>query len=159
GSRSLTASGVTADAIGAGGLKAGDGAVVAFAINAKPAIAVLGGDDAGLLDAATLLAGHLPYVWDQKSPTTDKVGDDVKQFLAGKGIPQTPAVAPAVFVKSGGDGAERVVVDVQLTGGDFVKAQVALNQFKATAARDAKRPLSYPSAREIRVRLRTLNAG
>jgi hypothetical protein len=66
---------------------------------------------------------------------------------------------PAVFVKRGSDAVERVLVDVQLTGGDFVKAQVALNQFTATAAREAKRALSYPGVREIRVRLRTLNGG
>src|SRR5205814_9445229 len=93
------------------------------------------------------------------SPTTEKVGADVKEFLAAKGIGQTTVNVPAVYVKRGSDAAERVLVDVQLTGGDFVKAQVALNQFKATAARDAKRPMSYPSAREVRVRLRTVNAG
>ena len=47
---------------------------------------MLGGDDAGLASAAVMLAGHLPYVWDQKSPTTDKIADDVKQFLVGKGV-------------------------------------------------------------------------
>src|SRR5262245_50512258 len=54
GARSLAGSGASADSIGAGGLKAGDGAVASFTLNAKPAIAVLGGDDASLLDAATM---------------------------------------------------------------------------------------------------------
>ncbi len=159
GSRALTAAKVPLESIGVAGLKAGDGAVVSFAIDGKPAIAIIGGDDGGLAEAALMFAGHLPHLGDLKSPTTDKVGDDVKEFLAGKGITQTTIAVPAVYVKRGGDAVDRVLVDVQLTGGDFIKAQVALNQFKATAARDAKRPLSYPSAREVRVRLRTQNAG
>ena len=44
-------------------------------------------------------------------------------------------------------------------GGDFVKAMVALNQFKATSARDAKRPLSYASVRALQVRLRAPGSG
>src|SRR5262245_26454356 len=141
GAKSLAAAKVSLDAIGAASLKPGDGAVASFILDAKPAIAVVGGDDAGLAEAALMFAGHLPHLGDLKSPTSDKVGDDVKQFLAAKGIAQTTVTVPAVYVKRGSDAAERVVVDVQLTGGDFVKAQVALNQFKATAARDSKRPL------------------
>ena len=48
-----------------------------------------------------MLAGHLPYLWDQKSPTTDKIADDVKVFLAGKGLTPSSAVAHAVFVRAG----------------------------------------------------------
>ena len=141
GTRALAAAKITLESIGAAGLKAGMGAVVAMTVEAKPAVAVFGADDAGLAEAALMFAGHLPHLGDLKSPTTDKIGDDVRDFLAGS------------------DAVERVLVDVQLTGGDFIKAQVALNQFTATAAREAKRALSYPGVREIRVRLRTLNGG
>src|SRR5205823_1406398 len=52
------------------------------------------------------------------------------------------------------DGADRVTVDVPLaTGADLIKAQVALNQFKATASRDSKRSLSYAMVRTLRMRL------
>src|SRR5262249_29529447 len=47
-----------------------------------------------------------------------------------------------------------VVVDLQLAGGDLIKAQVALNQMAATGGRDPKRPLSYANIRSVRVRLR-----
>ena len=57
----------------------------AFTLAGSPAVAVVG-DDGGLSSAAVMLGGHLPFVWDQKSVTTDKVADDVKEFLAGKGV-------------------------------------------------------------------------
>ena len=128
-------------AIDAANLKAGDGLVAAFDARGVPGIAVLGGEDNGLTAAAVTFAGHLPFVGDQKGPTTDRIANDVQLFLAAKDIPVTSAVMPAVFVKWGGEGIERAVVDLQLAGGDFVRAQVALNQFRATATRDAKRPL------------------
>ena len=59
-----------------------------------------------------MLAGHLPYVWDMKGPTTDKIADDVKQFLAGKGVVASAATVPALFVRQNTDGADRVVVRV-----------------------------------------------
>ncbi|HEV3139043.1 MAG TPA: hypothetical protein VGY57_00935, partial [Vicinamibacterales bacterium] len=160
GAKSLADSGVTADSIGGSGLKAGDGVVSIFAIGAKPAVAILGGDEDGLTAAAVMLGGHLPFVWDQKSPTTDKIADDVKEFLSGKGIAAPTAAAQSILVHAGLDGADRVVVDVPLTtGADMIKALVALNQFKATATRDPKRPLSYAMVRTVRVRLHSTGAG
>ncbi|HXI30302.1 MAG TPA: hypothetical protein VNG89_17810, partial [Vicinamibacterales bacterium] len=158
GARALAA-GVTADAIGAGTLKAGDGAVAAFTTSGAPAVAILGGDDDGLTAAAVMLAGHLPNVWDQKGPSADTIAADVTQFLAGKDLAAASASVPVVQVRSGGDGVERLVCVVQMAnGGDVVKAQVALNQFKATGARDPKRALSYARVRSVQVRLRAPGA-
>ncbi len=161
GAKSLSGSGMSLDAIGGAGLKAGDGAVVAFLQGGKPAVAVLGGDDAGLSMAAVMLAGHLPFVWDQKSPTTDKIADEVKQFLVGKGVTASAASATAIYMHAGGaDGADRLTVTLQMTnGGDLVKAMVALNQFKATSSHDVKRPLSYASVRDVQIRLRAPGSG
>jgi hypothetical protein len=158
GAKALLKSGVTPESLGAAGLKPGDGLVAAFASGGKPSIAIMGGDDNGIAAAGLMFAGHLPLIGDSKGPTPDTIADDVKRFLAGKGI-QGAATAPAAFVKAGLDGIERLVVDVQLSGDNFIKAQVALNQFKATAERGAKRPLSYPDVRELRIRLRGPNAG
>jgi zinc carboxypeptidase len=155
GARSLAGTGVTADFLGGSGLKAGDGLVCAFSAGAGPAIAVLGGDDNGVSAAAVMLAGHLPLIWDQKGPNADKVADDVKEFLKTKGIGATSAVTTAAYVRHNTDGAERLVVDLQLPGGgDIIKAQVALNQMLATGRSDAKRPLSYANVRSVRVRMR-----
>ena len=111
GTRALAAAKITLESIGAAGLKAGMGAVVAMTVEAKPAVAVFGADDAGLAEAALMFAGHLPHLGDLKSPTTDKIGDDVRDFLAGKSISQTTVAVPAVFVKRGSDAVERVLVD------------------------------------------------
>src|SRR5882672_10905497 len=161
GVKSLAGSGVTLEAIGGTGLKAGDGAVIAFSQGGKTAVAVLGGDESGLASAAIVLAGHLPYVWDQKGPTTDKVADDVKQFLGAKGVTASSSTTTAVYTRAGTpEVADRLTVALQMdNGGDFVKAMVALNQFKATAARDAKRPLSYANVREIQIRVRAPGSG
>jgi hypothetical protein len=159
GAKSLVGSGTTAESLG-GNLKAGDGIVAAFTSSGHPAVAILGGDDAGLGAAAVMLGGHLPYVWDTKSPTLDKIADDVKQWLAGKGMNATAAIAPAVAVKNGVAGADRVAVDVQVAhGGDLLKAQVALSQLKATGGRDPKRALSFAHVRSVSVRLRAAGSG
>ena len=100
GVKSLAPSGVSVQSLGGGTLKAGDGFVAAFTIGRQPAVAVLGGDDDGLNAAAVSLAGHLPYVWDQKSATVDKIAADVKQWLAGKGVTPTAVTTPAIYVKS-----------------------------------------------------------
>jgi len=155
GAKALAQAGLTADAIGVGALKAGDGAVAAFVAGGRSSVAILGGDDAGVSAAAVMFAGHLPYLWDQKGPTTDKIADDVKQFLAGKGVDLSSAAVAAVQVRANADAVDRVIVAAQMArANELVKAQVALNQLKATSARDAKRVLSYASVRTLQVRLR-----
>ncbi|HEY3160082.1 MAG TPA: hypothetical protein VGJ78_14050, partial [Vicinamibacterales bacterium] len=94
GAKSLVGSGTTAGSLGAASLKAGEGLVAAFTASGQPAVAVLGADEAGFNTAVVMLAGHLPYVWDQKSPTTDKIADEVKQWLTGKGVTVSSALAP-----------------------------------------------------------------
>ena len=163
GAKSLASGELTTTALGLGTLRAGDGVVTSFTAAGKPAVAVLGGDEPGLNAAALMFAGHLPNVWDQKGPAIDKVADDVKAFLAGKGLNAASAVANTVLLRAGTaplDGVERVVVSLQMAnGGDVIKGQVALNQFKATSARDAKRPLSYPNVRSVQVRMRAPGMG
>jgi hypothetical protein len=161
GTKSLAGSGAPLDAIGGAGLKAGDGAVVAFNLGSRTAVAVLGGDESGIAAAALMFAGHLPYVWDLKSPTTDKIADDVKVFLAGKGVTASSATASAIYTRAGAaDGIDRITIALQMaSGGDFVKAVVALNQFKATSARDAKRALSYANVRSVQVKMRAPGSG
>src|SRR5262245_4685137 len=86
GAKSLSGSGATAESLGGGNLKAGDGVVAGFTSGGQPAVAVLGGDEAGIAAAALMFGGHLPNVWDTKGATLDKISDEVKQWLAGKGM-------------------------------------------------------------------------
>src|SRR5262249_34675123 len=117
GARALAQARVTADALGAGALKAGEGAVAAFTAAGTPAVAVLGGDDEGLTAAAVMLAGHLPNIWDQKGPNADTIAEDVAQFLAGKGVTAASTSVPIVQVRASSDAVERVVAVVQLANG------------------------------------------
>ena len=152
GAGSLAAAGTTAQALGAAGLGPGDGLVAAFRADGVPAVAVLGGGDAGTTAAAVMLAGRLPYVWDPKGPTADAVAGEVRDFLKGHNLTVTSAGVSAVYVQQDGDAAIRVVVDAQMaSGADLVTAQAALNQLRV--ARDAKRALSYPGVRALRIRL------
>ena len=152
GAGSLASAGTTAQALGATGLGPGDGLVAAFRVDGVPAVAVLGGGDAGTTAAAVMLAGRLPYVWDPKGPTADTVAGDVRDFLKGHNLTATAAGVSAVYVQQDGDAAVRVVVDAQMaSGAELVKAQAALNQLRVS--RDAKRALSYPGVRALRIRL------
>ena len=160
GAKSLAQANVSLDSIGATGLKAGEGVVIAFTLAGRPSVAVLGGDDDGLSAAAVMLAGHLPLAWDQKGPDVDKIADAAKELLSSKGITPSSGGASAIHVRSNVDGAERVVVTLQMAnGGDLVKALVALNQFKATTSRDPKRALSYANIRTVQIRLRAPGSG
>src|SRR4030095_14265995 len=131
GAKALSGSGATAESLGGGNLKAGDGIVAAFTSGGHPAVAVLGGDEAGLGAAAVMFGGHLPNIWDTKGATLDKIADEVRQWLAGKGMNAASAAVSLVAVKTGVEGADRVGLDVQMAnGGDLLKAQVALSQLK-----------------------------
>ena len=159
GAKALARAGVSLETIGGPGLKAGEGLVSAFTLAGRPAVAVVG-DDGGLSSAAVMLGGHLPFIWDQKSVTTDKVASDVKEFLSGKGVTAASALASSVLVRDQIDGVERLVIEAQMaTAGDLVKAQVALLQLKATGSRDPKRALSYANVRSVRIRLRASGSG
>ncbi len=149
GRRALDGSGVTTAALGGGTLRAGEGLVAAVAVSDRPALALLGDDD-GLEAAAVMLAGHLPYVWDQKGPDISKPAEDAKEFLSGKGMHPASSVTTAVAVRRGGDGIERALVDLQMNEpGDVVKAHVALSQVKATGQRNPNRALSFAHIRSL----------
>src|SRR5206468_4047164 len=119
----------------------------------RPAVALLG-DDEGLEAAAVMLAGHLPNLWDQKSATIGKVAEDVGQFLSGKRTVPVSAQVSAISVQHGAEGVRRAFLDLQMArADDVIKGQVALNQLKATGARDPKRALSFTFIRMLTIRL------
>ena len=152
GAGSLASSGTTAQALGGANLARGEGLVAAFRAGGAPALAVLGGDDAGLTAAAVMLAGRLPYIWDPKGPTADTLAGDLREFLKGHGLAVASAAVSAVYVQRDGDAASRVVVNAQMaSGADLVKAQAALNQLKASGG--PTRALSYAGVRALRFHL------
>jgi zinc carboxypeptidase len=153
GAKSLAGSGLNAAVGGGSVLKAGEGVVAAFKTSGQPSIAVLG-DEEGLEAAAVMLAGHLPFVWDQKSLKVGELADAVRDFLTSKGIRVSSAMTSSIMVRRGAQTVERAYIDVQMPdGGDVVKAQAALNQLRVTRTRDARRPLSFANVRSVAVRI------
>lgn len=151
----MTKAELSVNSLTASPLKAGEGLIASFAVRSGPALAVLGDED-GVASAGMMLAGHLPFLWDQKGPTLDSISDDVGQFLSTRGIKPVSAAVASISVRNNVEGTDQLVVEVQYdTGGDIIKAEAALNQFKATAPRDARRPLSYRQVRTLVIRLRT----
>src|SRR5205814_6684385 len=81
----------------------GEGVILTTTARGGPAVLVLGGDAAGTMAAAELLAGRLPHVWDPKGPTLAHVIEDVKSVLDGGGLSAAGASIPAVAVRAGQD--------------------------------------------------------
>jgi hypothetical protein len=88
----------------------GDGMIATTTARGAPTVMVLGGDAAGTMAAAELLAGRLPRVWDPKGPTLAQVVDDVKSTLTAGGIAATSVSIPGVSVRAGAN--EIRVIDV-----------------------------------------------
>ena len=75
----------------------GDGMILTTTARGGPAVLVLGGDAAGTMAAAELLAGRLPHVWDPKGPTLAQVIEDVKSVLDGGGVGRERAHCSSPF--------------------------------------------------------------
>ena len=164
GAAGLARAGVDAAAIGAAGLRAGEGLVTITAVGTRPVVAIAGGDDAGVRAAAETFAGRVPFVWGPKGIRLQKIADDVAAWLAGRGITPASTSVVAIRTRAGGDALERVVIRAAVPAAAVAKARAALvatRPVKApTAAARVAKPgpaatpvLSYPGARAIEVQL------
>jgi hypothetical protein len=149
-------------------LKPGEALVAASQAAGKPAVVIVGADDAGTLAAAELFAGRLPHAWDLKGPTLEKVAGDLREYLAGRGVSAAVEI-PAAYVQTGTGGIRRLVARARVASrGDVAKAQLALQALArerepAGATRTAAKPapgpkaeaapLSYTGVDMLRVRL------
>ena len=174
GQAGMARAGLTAAALGLQPLEAGDGVVAAGVVSGRPTVVVTGGDDAGTMAAAELLAGRLPHVWDPKGPALETVAGDLRKFLADQGVNATSVRFPAAYVRSDGDAIAVLSVAVTLpAAADVTKAAAALRATRgfttptprgraggAAAGRGAaapapEPPLSYGGALSLRVELAT----
>jgi len=160
GDAGLVEAGVARDTLGVGSLAAGEGAVVATMAAGAPAVAVLGGDAAGLASAASLLAGRLPHVWEPRAPTLTDVETAVREALSGAGIEPASVQVPHVTVKAGANEIDRIVVTAAVAAvADQRRARTTLTALRAAAASDDdKARLSWPGARVVEVRLTAAGA-
>ncbi len=136
------------------GLGAGDGRVEMTTVNGQPAVLVSGGDAAGTMAAAELLAGRLPHVWDPKGPTLSQVVDDVTNVIKGGGVVPAAVAIPAASVHAGDNEIRAFDVIVTVAGAtDTTKAATALRRVLQPAAdvKPAARAVSYPGAATVRV--------
>ncbi|MEO5762422.1 MAG: hypothetical protein ABIR28_08940, partial [Vicinamibacteria bacterium] len=126
---------------------------VHFRAGAAPAVFVGGKTDDGTMAAAEYLAARLPYAWDVKGATLEKVGADLKDALKPSGVVVTSLAINDVIVTR--QGVRRIVADIKLgTGADLAKARAALTQIAARVPK-AETPamLSYRGVEVLRVTL------
>src|SRR5436190_9771394 len=129
----------------------GEGMVITTTARDRPAVLVIGGDGAGTMAAAELLAGRLPHLWDPKGPTLVQVVEDVKTVLTGGGVAATSVSIPAVAVRADQDEIRSINVSVGVQNpADAAKAAALLRGLR-DAARTEKQRLSYPGAASIRI--------
>ncbi|HEY2942499.1 MAG TPA: hypothetical protein VGN09_08710, partial [Vicinamibacteria bacterium] len=124
-------------------LKAGEGVVKIEEVAGRTAVVIGGGDEAGTMAAAELFAGRLPYAWDLRGPTLEKVASDVRELLGAAGVE-----IPAAYVRSGTPGVERLIASAHL------ESKAALFKAQAALSRRTGTKLSYRGVHLLRVELR-----
>ncbi len=135
-------------------LKPGEGIVSMTELSGKPAILVAGGDDAGILAAAELLAGRLPYAWDPKGPTLEKVAEELRSVLAGAGVRASAISVPGVYAAAGVEAIERIELSAEVASpADVGRAANVLRALLRAPQASGERSLSYGGALGVRVRL------
>ena len=142
-----TATGPDALALGA------EEGLVRFTPGEPSSLLVSGKTDASLMAAAEYVAGRLPYAWDVKGATLDKVAADLRAALKPTGVsPTDVAINEAIVTRQA---VTRMVIAVKVaSAADLVKARAALTavatRLPATSASPA---LSYRGVTALRVLL------
>ncbi|MEO8499649.1 MAG: M14 family metallopeptidase [Vicinamibacteria bacterium] len=130
-----------------------DEGLVRFMPGAPSSLLVTGKTDAGTMSAAAYVAARLPFAWDVKGATLEKVEADIREALKPAGVIPTDVSINEVLV--GSDGVSRLVASVKVgSGAELVKARAAMT---AIAARlpglKTPPPLSYRGVTSLRVAL------
>lgn len=161
----LSASGLEAPGVDPTSLDSGEGVVAVRSVDGRTWVLVLGGNDAGLLAAARLLAGVLPHTRTLSTPSLDSVRVDLSSALDSAGVTGSEIRLTEAHARAGREGVTRVVAEV--TNVDAVAAMAALSSLASTepaappapAAGDTttaaprRTPLAYAGLGEVEVRL------
>jgi hypothetical protein len=158
----LAASGLQAPDVDPTSLDSGEGVVATQTADDRTWILVLGGDDAGLLAGARLLAGVLPHTRTLSTPSIDSVRIDIATALDSAGVAGADIRLTQARARSGTDGIALLVVDVTTT--DVAAAEVAIRTLADTTATPSptsadsavaprRTPLAYAGLAEVEVRL------
>lgn len=147
GARGLARAGIETPRVGAAMLRPGEGVVLTGRAQGRPALAILGGDDAGTRAAALLVAARLPHLWEPDGPTLDHVVREVSAFLADRGVAPRSVRVAAAYVSTGALRLDRLVVSVELASAAAVaRAQQLLRELVAAGTpRATSQPPGPPS--------------
>ncbi len=141
------ASGPDALALGA------DEGLVRFTPGEPSSLLVSGKTDASLMAAAEYVAARLPYAWDVKGATLDKVAADLRAALKPSGVsPIDVAINEAIVTRQA---VTRIVIAAKVaSAADLVKARAALTAVATRLPASATPPpLSYRGVTALRVLL------
>ncbi|MEQ1855263.1 MAG: hypothetical protein ABL963_02270, partial [Longimicrobiales bacterium] len=142
-------------------LDAGEGLVALTTVANRTWLLVQGGDDAGLLAAARLLAGVLPHTRTLSAPRLDSVRLDLAAALDSAGVVGATVRLTQARARAGQAGISRVVAEIG--GVEDVAAAAALSRLAAvtpptvpaadSTAPPSRRPLAYSGLSEVEARL------
>ena len=142
-----TATGPEALALGA------DDGLVRFTPGDPGSLLVTGKTDTSIMAAAEYVAARLPYAWDVKGATIEKVAGDIREALKPSGVSLTDVAINEAVVSR--EGVSRLVASVKVrSAADLVKARAALTAI-TTRLPNAPAPpaLSYRGVTTLRVAL------
>jgi len=94
----------------------------------NPALAVVGGDDAGTLAAATTLGARAPHIWDPEGPTYGDVIESARGILAAEGINDVSTRLLRFIVNEAEPGLRRLDLAVRVAQGSLQQAAAGLRQ-------------------------------
>jgi hypothetical protein len=122
-------------------------ALVASAIQGRPAIVVAGGDDAGTLAAGTELAARLPRLWNMSGVTLGGIEQQIPDYLAKHGISGSVARVVALVVDAERRGIAAVHVRASVPAAQAPGALSALANLDAAHRRgQEERTLNFAEA-------------
>ncbi|MGE0158119.1 MAG: M14 family zinc carboxypeptidase [Gemmatimonadales bacterium] len=156
----LAASGLSDPDVDPTSLDSGEGVVATQTANERTWVLVLGGDDAGLLAGARLLAGVLPHTRTLSAPRLDSVRVDLATALDSAGVAGAEIRLTQARARSGSEGIALLVADV--TASDVAGAEAAMRTLADTAGAalppdsttpPRRTPLAYAGLAEVEVRL------
>lgn len=160
GDAGLAEAGIARDGLGVATLTAGEGAIATTTTSGGPAVAVLGGDDAGLAAAASLLAGRLPRLWEPRGATLTDVETAVREAVIGAGVTPVSVHITVVHVKAGAHEVDRLVVAVAVaSAAEQRTVRTAITALRArTASEEDRARLSWETVRLVEMRVTASDA-
>ena len=97
-------------------------------------VVIAGGDDAGTLAAGNVLAAYLPRLWGASGARLDHVQDELKKYLAARGVRAVSASVTAMVIDSDKRGLKSMRVTMPMTALDLPRAKAALPEALSASA-------------------------